>query len=168
MVDQMVSFLRKLSSKFLKPVAIRALTEDFSVLDYKELENQQEDDGLFVGIGTKMLLKKLLDNGDIDPRSEKKFYRSARMFYMQAMAYSLSNLPLKDDLLINASFVNFKKRADVKFSQVEYFVLRFNDLLPFNMPEQLDRLLEEFTEYQLLAESDIPQTTWQKAAVQEK
>lgn len=42
MVDQMVSFLRKLSSKFLKPVAIRALTEDFSVLDYKELENQQE------------------------------------------------------------------------------------------------------------------------------
>jgi hypothetical protein len=52
-----------------------------------------------------------------------------------------------------------------------YFLVhfhRFNDLLPLDMPEQLDHLLEEFTEYQLLAESDIPQTTWQKAAVQEK
>ena len=40
------------------------------------------------------------------------------------MMYALDNLPLKDDLLKNANFVNFKSQENTRFSQVEYFVER--------------------------------------------
>ena len=42
----------------------------------------------------------------------------------EPLEYALDNLPLKDNLLKNASFVSYKKE-DASFSQVEYFVDRF-------------------------------------------
>ena len=71
-----------------------------------------------------MRLRKLLEDGDIGQEQVTKFYASARCFYVQAISYSLTNLPLSDDMLTNASFVSFKKRESAKFSQVEYFVGR--------------------------------------------
>ena len=79
-----------------------------------------------------------------------------------AVEYSLANLPLKDDLLINATFVEFS----ANLAQVEYFVqryiykhvamqitYRYSTLLPYQSPQELDLLLEEFLEYQLLSSS---------------
>ena len=40
------------------------------------------------------------------------------------MKYALNNLPVKDTLLKNAEFVNFRIKEDATFSQVEYFVER--------------------------------------------
>ena len=122
--------------------------------------------------------------------------------YVRALEYALENLPLKDDLLKNASFVSYKTRDDASFSQVEYFVdrfvtctrtrecrftlslshshsytntlmhvylklnfHRFGTLLPYESPQKLDLLSEEFTEYQLLQDADIPQDIWDKATV---
>lgn len=42
---------------------------------------------------------------------------------------------------------------------------RFNQSLPYGSPQELDHLQEEFIEYQLLEESDIPQDVWKKATV---
>ena len=82
------------------------------------------DHSIFIGISTRSTLRKLLEEGDICPSDESKFYRSARAFYVQAMKYALDNLPIKDSLLKNAKFVNFKTKDDATFSQVEYFVER--------------------------------------------
>ena len=38
-------------------------------------------------------------------------------------------------------------------------------MLPYESPKELDLLSEEFTEYQLLQDADIPQDIWDKAAV---
>ena len=46
-------------------------------------------------------------------------------------------------------------------------VFRYNSLLPFQSPLEQDQLLAEFTEFQLLNDSDIPQDTWDKATVTE-
>ena len=43
--------------------------------------------------------------------------------------------------------------------------LRFGTLLPYESPQELDLLSEEFTEYQLLQDADIPQDIWDKATV---
>ena len=43
----------------------------------------------------------------------------------------------------------------------DYFY-RFNSLLPYESPQEMDKLLEEFTEFQLLRESDIPQDVWER------
>lgn len=82
------------------------------------------DNGLFIGLVTKMRLRKLLEDGDIDPVQQSKFYRSVRAFYVRSMEYAIKNLPLKDDLLKNAKFVNFHGRESSSFSEVEYFVER--------------------------------------------
>ena len=83
------------------------------------------DQSIFVGIMTKRVLQKLLDDGEISSLQVTKFYKGVRAFYVRALEYALDNLPLKDDLLKNASFVSYKKREDASFSQVEYFVDRF-------------------------------------------
>lgn len=86
--------------------------------------NSISDDCLFVGIATKMRLRKLLDEGDISAAEATKFYAGARAFYVKAMEYALANLPLKDNLLRNAKFGSFKSRESARFSQVEYFIQR--------------------------------------------
>ena len=47
---------------------------------------------------------------------------------MTAAAYSIANLPLKDDVLENASFLNFPTRQLATFTQVEFFVERLIDV----------------------------------------
>ena len=42
-------------------------------------------------------------------------------------------------------------------------IFRYNSLLPFRSPLEQDQLLAEFTELQLLNDSDIPQDIWDKA-----
>ena len=74
---------------------------------------------------TKRVLQKLLDDGEVSSLEVTQFYKGVRAFYVRALEYALDNLPLKDDLLKNASFVSYKKREDASFSQVEYFVDRF-------------------------------------------
>ena len=82
------------------------------------------DNNLFVGFGTRMRLRKLLDEGDLSPAQSTKFFKSARAFYIRAMEYALENFPLKDELLKNAMFVNIPSRESATISQVAYFVTR--------------------------------------------
>ena len=70
------------------------------------------DQSIFVGIMTKRVLQKLLDDVEISSLQVTQFYKGVRAFYVRALEYALDNLPLKDDLLKNASFVTYKKRED--------------------------------------------------------
>ncbi|KAL5489186.1 hypothetical protein EMCRGX_G018251 [Ephydatia muelleri] len=85
----------------------------------------------------------------------------------QAMNYALKNLPINDPMLINATFVNYDTKDDATFSQVEYFVQRFGELLPFTPARELELLQEEFTDYQLLMHDAIPSDVWNKAVTDE-
>lgn len=67
--------------------------------------NSLSDDCLFVGMATKMRLRKLLDEGNISAAEATKFYAGAPACYVKAMECALANLPLKDNLLRNAKFV---------------------------------------------------------------
>ena len=61
--------------------------------------------------------------------------------------------PLKDELLLNAIWLDFEKRLEKSFSSVEYFVLKYPQIFP---GVHLDQLQEQFLNYQLLSEADIP------------
>lgn len=74
---------------------------------------------------TKMALTKMLDEGDISQSEVRLFYEGVRSFYVTAMNYAINNLPMKDELLKNAQFLNFSSRDSSTFSQVEYFVQRY-------------------------------------------
>ena len=43
----------------------------------------------------------------------------------------LWSIPLRDELLIHARFVNFETRETCEFKEVEYFIERYNSILGF-------------------------------------
>ena len=144
--SQMISFLTKLAGKFLLPSTIIAAKGDFYTIAYKELYSQLPgnlnfnlfilnvyscyssfflDQSVFIGLITQSTLRRCIEMGDLAPSQSKKFYDSVRAFYVSAFEYALKNLPLNDQLLKNANFVNFTSRTDSAFTQIEYFVERY-------------------------------------------
>ena len=140
------------------------------------------DEYIFSGIITRRELQKLLNEGDITNVQVNHFYEGVRAFYARALEYALDNLPMKDDLLINAKFVNLGLRNNALFSQVEYFIQRcassihppiaslfsfipsYNrllDVLHYEGAQELELVSEEFIEYQLLQETSIPKDEWE-------
>ena len=83
------------------------------------------ESGIFIGLTTKQLLRRLENEGDILSRDVKAFYKAVRNFYICAADYAIKNLPLSDPILKNAKFVDFSKKDQQCFSQVEYFVARY-------------------------------------------
>ena len=57
------------------------------------------DNSLFIGIMTRQLLRKLLNDGDISERQVTIFYEAARKFFVTATWYGLEHLPLNDPVL---------------------------------------------------------------------
>ena len=69
------------------------------------------DNQLFIKLTTN---RKFLD---VSPHKMATFYPAAIAFYERAVAvgYALADSPLKGDLLINASFINFSFRESITF-----------------------------------------------------
>ncbi len=55
-------------------------------------------------------------------------------FYVKSVEYALKHLPVADEVLANAKFINVTSRMEATLSQVEYYVRRYNDLLPQEPP----------------------------------
>ena len=76
-------------------------------------------------------------------------------FYAAAVEYVNTRLPLRDELLTHAKFVNFETREICEFRNVEYFIERYSAILTFSASES-DQIFDEFVAYQLLTKEDIP------------
>jgi hypothetical protein len=84
------------------------------------------------------------------------FYEAVRQFYEVATAESLAKLPLEDELLLHARFVDFFQREVSFFQDVEYFIKKYPELLPFSTATELQKIQEEFVDYQMMAKLEIP------------
>uniref|UniRef100_A0A1X7TWU2 HAT C-terminal dimerisation domain-containing protein n=1 Tax=Amphimedon queenslandica TaxID=400682 RepID=A0A1X7TWU2_AMPQE len=162
--NQLIKFLKTLLGKF---VCVRSIKEadHLTTVSYTTRENQLDDNALHIGFSTRSLLRKLLDEGDISPQQVNNFYRAVRNFYEEATSYSIANLPLHDEVLECAKFVTFDARETALFSQVEFFVQRYPNLLPFTSPSEMTLLSEEFTSFQLLDREDVPKKVWESAVI---
>ncbi|KAK1896094.1 Presenilins-associated rhomboid-like protein mitochondrial [Dissostichus eleginoides] len=158
---QVRAFIRKLMSKFLKPAAFR--TTNLESVDLQDQENQLPDTQLGIGLTTKSTLIRLHEAGDIPSGDVTKFNKVARGFLLRSTEYALQKLPLNDPLLPHAEFVDFRQRQNSHLDDVLYFVQRYKHLLPFEDPREQDRISDEFLEYQMLEETDIPDMVWKGA-----
>ena len=98
----------------------------------------------------------------MSPSETRKFYKGVWKFYECTIDYIRAKFPLSDDLLMHARFVNFGERENCEFADVEYFIARYKNVLSFDDVD-MDGIFDEFVEYQLLEQSDIPQHVWQSA-----
>lgn len=85
------------------------------------------DNAIYIGISTRQLLNRLIDNGEVTHTEERRFCQAVGAFYCTATDYALKHLPLNDRVLQNARFVNFQSREAALFSEVEFFVNRYNN-----------------------------------------
>jgi len=109
---------------------------------------------------------KLFNDGSISDHDKDDFLVAVRTFYVEAVTKALKKFPFDDLVLNHARFLNFEKREDCTFENVEYFCDNFLNVLEFT-PAQIGKMQEEFTMYQLLERSTIPDTVLQPALVRE-
>ena len=96
-------------------------------------------------------------------------FRGVKSFYECAIiSYALSHLPLDDEILHNAQFVDLQKRLQADFTQVSYFVVRFSEILPYSDTKSQERLFEQFTQYQVMLDNTVPGYVWNDAKILEK
>lgn len=159
---QMYILLRKLLSKFILARVIRDSVE-LTEIDYTDRANQVDDSQLFIGLITRSEIQKKLDGGDISPRNVAKFFAAVRSFYSASVAYILKWLPWKEPVVKDSKFVDFFMKNECDFSMVTTYVQRYPALVAADN-EQLDKLNEEFVDYQTLSKEDIPESVWNEAS----
>ncbi len=87
------------------------------------------------------------------------FYDAGGAFYRAAAQYAVAKLLFSDKVFENSRFVNFEKRREHEFTTIEFFLQRFPDHLRMSVEEE-EKLQEQFIDYQLLSNDDIPQHVW--------
>ena len=112
---------------------------------------------------TQSEIQKKLEGGDITPRDEVNFYAAVRALYTARVAYILKWFQLKEPVVKDSQFVNFFTKEECDFGMVATFVQRYPALLDFK-DEDLDKLNEEFIDYQTLSREDIPTSVWDEAS----
>ena len=135
-----------------------------STVKYKEVQNQLEDSKLVIGLITKQKLRQLLDKGDVSEQQVAKFYTAARCFLIDATQYLIKWCP-ENELTTHATRMDFEHRLQKLFASVEYFVHRYPHLLS---GINIDMLSEQFSDYQLLPDDEIPDSVKEDAGVEKE
>ena len=91
-----------------------------------------------------------------------------RAFYESAVSHALTHLPLKDELLQNAQFVNIRERVQANFTQVTCFVENFSEFLPYTDTKSQELLSLQFAKFWTIQDSTTPVHTWNDAKELEK
>ena len=153
---QLEKLLKNVLGKFIKPEVIAEGLKNVDGLlsvDYMNTNNHVTDDKMVIGFVTKQTVNRLLAEGDISAHKLSTFYNATRAFFIRATEYLLKWCPLKDELLINATWLDFENRLQKSFPCVEYFVLKYQHIFS---GMNIDELNEQFLDYQLLPDDAIP------------
>ena len=131
---QLEKLLKNILGKFIIVIA-EGLKKDDGLLsvDSMDTKNHVTDDKMVVGFLTKQTVNRLLDEGDISVNQQTTFYNAARAFFIRATEYLLKWFPLKDELLINATWLDFANRlqksvlvSNILFSSTIIYFLNKN------------------------------------------
>ena len=161
-IDDIInSFLKVVQAKFVKARVLKD-ADDWDKVDYEDPNNQLPAN-MTLGFLAKQKVQKLLDEGDIAPGDSRKFFNGARAFYTSTVELlSTLQLPLNDPLLKASMFLDFEQRELANVANVEYFIDRFKILGGRDDAILLNKIHEEFLDYQLLNREDIPKSAWQE------
>ena len=75
-------------------------------------------------------------------------------------------MDVTDTFWSHSVWVDFFSRETAKWTDIEYFISRFEGILQFNNQE-IDRLYEEFVDYKMLSINELPEDAVTDAVIQE-
>ena len=133
------------------------------------LESQRDDAELGIGITTRTTVMKLFKKGDVEPRKADKFFYATRTFFSVAYNYCVQWLPIEDEFLKPCIFIDFGKRNNVTFRNIETTITSFTNINQhiIDDPSILDAVEKPFLDFQAMAETDISTNVWEEAVLHE-
>ena len=162
LLPQLQSVIKNVFGKFVQPKVIAEALKEGGLLsvDFKDGNNHVGRDRLTIGFITRQKVNQLLEDGDISDGCYSCFFDAVQAFFIFASDYLLKWCPIKDDLLSHATWVDFEHRIEKSFYSVEFFIHRYKQIFTgMNM----DKLEEQFLNYQLLTDEEIPKDVKEKA-----
>ena len=121
---------------------------------------------IFVGFNTKQMLKKLFNDGSIDQNKYDKVLKAAVAFYKESLRFLLTKMDMSCSFWQHATWIDFFCRNKANWSNVEYFLLNFSNILQFDDQEK-EHLYEEFIDYKTVAIYELPDHAFTDAVIQE-
>ena len=119
---------KNILGKFVKPAVLAECLRvgGLPSVDFKNPKKHVDNECLGIGFLTKLTITKLLREGDISSHQHAMFFRAVKAFLIQAAEYLLKWCPLKDELLTNATWLDFEHRLELPFSGVFCFTVPRN------------------------------------------
>ena len=129
-------------------------------------ENYLTLEEVFIGFTTQNLLKKLFNGGEIDKLQYNNVLEAGRALYKESLRYVVKKIDMIDTLWKHAVWVDFFSRETAKWTDIEYFISRFEGIIQFDNQE-IDMLYEEFVDYKTLSINDLLEDVLTDAVTQE-
>ena len=152
------------TSRLLKLYAANLLTRDVILAAGDNLKSlsldkrgQLTDENLGIGAATWACLSELEETQDISP-----FFNAVRKFYVETIKKMLKKFPFDDSLMKDLEVLQPEKTSDYDVSTLIALARRFPQL-EINTNEMIDKLTEEFLDFQL-SPGDLPSVQCYKAA----
>lgn len=118
--DAMLKFVGEILSNFVKVALTKKSLESHNFEGFEE--EIVENKNIFIGFTTKQKLRTLKTGGKISEEQIEEFYDSIKVFYIKAVNYLLENLPLDNEIIKHAAFVDFEKREKLNFDSVQVII----------------------------------------------
>ena len=161
--SEIVTLAKKIASCIVKPQCIK--DNEIFDLDLEDEDIFKPPQSIFLGGMTKRTLDKLLNEGDILDAVYLKSFTAAKGYFTESLRYILEKFPVQNELVMNAIWINTPDRIQVMWENVQYFYDRYDSLFG-GIP--IDKLFEEFSDYQTLSDDEIDAAAWQAAKVVEE
>ena len=118
---------RKLGSLFLQT---RLLDNLRDVID--DENNYLPSEDIFLGLVTRNLLRKKVEDGDLSVGQHDKFNKATIAFYRERLRYTLLKMNVDSSFWESAQWIDFESGQNVKWSHVEYFVEKYKGILQYD------------------------------------
>lgn len=156
MIHRVGDCITKLAKELLgRFVNLQYIREADSVLDvdYTDPAIQLSNRQLRLGLATRQFIQ----SEDIEGTPKiNNFYQEVREFFITALTYIRDKFPHNDKVVNNAIVLDVTKRTTVDITNISALLERFPGLLE---KDELTSLENEFLEYQLLDDNELPDTT---------
>ena len=120
---------------------------------------------IFVSFTTKNLFKKLFNDSKIDKLQYNNTLEAAYAFYKESLRYVIKKMDITDTFWKHAVWMDFFGSETAKWTDIKYFISRFEGILQFDNQE-IDILYEEFVDYKTLSINELLEDALTDAVIQ--
>lgn len=136
-------------SYLVKPDVIQQHRDNPLAVDITDRDNQKCSRNMHVGFSA----SQHIIQEDLEGTPAVHTFRSeVRSFYVQSLTYIKKKFPLKDEVVVNAQYLDPRRRQDI----TPDFLIKFTSWFPdVFQTDELDKLSSELCDYQ--AANDLPE-----------